>query len=70
MKAEYLTVLAPRMEDQDMELLEEFGRKYLKGSQYKQYHFSRQNNKTNYGQVESETHFSKFGMGKLCFKTN
>ena len=31
MKAEYLTVLSQRMEDQDMELLEEFGMKYLKG---------------------------------------
>ena len=30
-KAEYLAVLAQRMEDQDMELLEEFGIKYLKG---------------------------------------
>ena len=31
MKAEHLTVLAQRMEEQDMELLEKFGRKYLKG---------------------------------------
>jgi hypothetical protein len=31
MKSEYLTVLAQRLEDQEMELLEEFGMKYLKG---------------------------------------
>ena len=31
MKSEYLTLLAQRLEDQEMELLEEFGMKYLKG---------------------------------------
>ena len=31
MKADYLTVLAQRMEDDEMELLEEFGMRYLNG---------------------------------------
>ena len=31
MKAEYLTVLAQRMEDEEMAMMEEFGMKYLNG---------------------------------------